>query len=81
MVKRGLSEGKTRKSNNNGPILSKLNALLAAHYIAEGLALPPSEKRKTAEYLEEATGCLNEAEKRNTSQPEEVTIRKGKTAV
>ena len=50
------------------------------NYIAEGLALPPIEKRKTAEYLEEATGCLNEAEKRNNSpnQLEEVTIRKGK---
>lgn len=77
LVKRGLSEGKNRKSSN-GPILAKLNALLAAHYIAEGLALPASEKRKTAEYLEEATGCLNEAEKRNTTQPEEVSIRKGK---
>lgn len=79
LIKRGLFEAKQRKSSN-GPISAKLNALLAAHYIAEGVALPPSEKRKAAEYLEEATDCLNEAEKRNNvpNQPEEVSIRKGK---
>lgn len=79
LVKRGLFEARNRKSSN-GPIQAKLNALLAAHYIAEGVALPPSEKRKSAEYLEEATTCLNEAEKRcnGPNQPEEVSIRKGK---
>jgi hypothetical protein len=79
LIKRGLLEAKHRKINN-GSIMAKLNALLAAHYIAEGLTLPPSEKRKAAEYLEEATDCLNEAEKRNNTpnQPEEVNIRKGK---
>lgn len=88
LIQRGLSEAKLRKTTsttttNNGPILAKLNALLAAHYIAEGVALPPSDKRKAAEYLEEATGCLNEAEKRNTgpNQPEEVSLRKGNTPI
>lgn len=78
LIKRGLLESKNRKLSN-GPILAKLNSLLAAHYIAEGVSLPLSEKRKAGEYLEEATECLNEAEKRNSStiQPEEVTIRKG----
>ena len=82
LIKRGLFEAKQRKSSD-GPISAKLNALLAAHYIAEGVALPPSEKRKAAEYLEEATDCLNEAEKRNNvpNQPEEVSIRKGKSGM
>lgn len=80
LVKRGLYEAKNRKSSS-GPTQAKLNALLAAHYIAEGVALSPSEKKKCAEYLEEATTCLNEAEKRcsGPNQPEEVSIRKGNT--
>lgn len=80
LIKRGLHESKSRKAPS-GPVVAKLNSLLAAHYIAEGVALPPAEKKRAGEYLEEATDCLNEAEKRNnnTIQPEEVTIRKGTT--
>lgn len=86
LVKRGLHESKQRKSST--AIASKLNSLLAAHYIAEGMALGPVEKKKASEFLSEATDCLNEAEKKITGTTsgsgsgsgsvEEISLRKGK---
>ena len=62
----------------NPTIASKLNALLAAHYIAEGMSLGPVDKKKASDFLSEATDCLNEAEKRATGNLEEISLRKGK---
>ncbi len=77
LIKRGLSEAakSTRKSTSTSNMFVSLNSLLAAHYIAEGIA---SDKKKASDYLEEATDCLNEAERRNPNNSEEYTIRKGK---
>ena len=77
LIKRGIHEAKLRKTNT-AVILGILNSLLAAHYIAEGVALPAIEKKRTVECLEEATDCLNEAEKRNPNYSEDFNIRKGK---
>lgn len=78
LVKRGLLESKSRKSStSNSVIAAKLHSLLAAHYIAEGMAVGPGEKKKATEFLNEATDCLNEAEKRNSGTIEEINLRKG----
>ena len=58
-----------------------MNSLLAAHYIAEGMALGPAEKKRASEFLSEATDCLNEAEKRNSGTIEEINLRKGNIIV
>lgn len=79
LVKRGLFEAKSRKSSTLNPTIApKLNALLAAHYIAEGMSLGPVDKKKASDFLSEATDCLNEAEKRATGNLEEISLRKGK---
>ena len=67
-----------RRSNQN-EVLIKLYSLLAAHYITEGVTLPSSERKRSTDYLIEATECLNEAESRTTArvQPEEINLRKG----
>lgn len=77
LITRGLSESKNRSGPSNPKIVSKLHATLAAHYIAEGLACPVGDHKRAAEFLEEATRCLNEAEKRD-SISEDFSIRKGK---
>lgn len=83
LVKRGLKESKTRKSTSSSTTASKLNSLLAAHYIAEGMALGPADKKNASVFLSEATDCLNEAEKRisGSGNIDEISLRKGMYAI
>ena len=41
------------------------------------MAVGPAEKKKASDFLNEATDCLNEAEKRTTGTIEEISLRKG----
>lgn len=75
LLKKGISEAKYRKIPP-GVITSKLLSTLAAHYIAEGINCPVSDRKLSAEYLEEATSCLNEAEKPSANS-EDFGLRKG----
>lgn len=75
LLKKGISEAKHRK-NPCGAVTSKLFSTLAAHYISEGINCPVGERKLSVEYLEEATSCLNEAEKRNSAS-EDFGVRKG----
>ena len=74
LLKRGISECKKKNNAEASKMTARFYSTLAAHYIRE--ALVSADKRQAGDLFEEATMCLNDAEKRNPSDGS-VGIRKG----
>lgn len=77
MLQRGLAESKKRASSSEASkAAARMYATLAAHHIHIALQ-NCDDKRRAQELFEEATICLNDAERRHASD-DSIGIRKGK---
>lgn len=76
LLKRGIAESTKTSAGDANRAAAQLYSTLSAHYIHEGLQCPPQDRRHAIELLEEATHCLNEAERRSPASDAH-GIRKG----